>query len=183
MKKIALTACLMLFCVYCFAQDDEGSPMTKGNIVIEVNTGFGEASTANTALYIKNGDGGGTYGIGGEFGYFLLDNFALKVGLGYQDPSADDNIASEFNWKLGAKYYIASKFPFQADINGAMRTYGDDPVTANTSALWFGVQGGYAWLLADNVSLEPGLRYATPLNDDAGDDSVFGLNIGFNIYF
>ena len=66
-------------------------------------------------------------------GYFILDDLALKAGLGYGD-SGIDGIDGMFNWKVGGKYYVVGQFPVAVDVNGAS---GND-----VSPLWLGIQAG-----------------------------------------
>ena len=177
MKKVLFFAVLTVFAMTTsFAQDEDGGgdPTSQGAWVIEINTGFGEASSSNTGFFLWSRDGNTAWGIGGEAGYFVLDDLALKAGLGYSDGSGDDD--GFFNWKFGGKYYIVSQFPVGVDVNGSS---GDD-----WSPLWVGFQGGYAWFLSDDVSIEPGIRYGLGLNEDAGDGdfNIFSGFIGFNFY-
>ncbi len=178
MKKL-----LLLFAVFgaltINAQENESAGATsQGTWLVEINTGFGEASTANTGFALASIDGNTAWAAGGEAGYAVADDLFVKAGLGYSDTNID-GIDGTFNWKFGAKYYVASQFPVQVDLNGAS---GND-----FSPLYLGLQAGYAWFVADNVSIEPGVRYGFGLNDDAefatNDSGVFSLNIGFNIFF
>ncbi|TDI78921.1 MAG: hypothetical protein E2O83_05640 [Bacteroidetes bacterium] len=178
MKKLLIFAAFVLFVMTTnFAQDEtSGNPTDQGVIVIEINTGFGESSTSNTGFALRSRDGTTAWAIGGEAGYFILDDLALKGGLGYGD-SGGGGSSGMFNWKFGGKYYIAKMFPVAVDVNGSSGN--------GFSPLWVGLQAGYAWFVADNVSVEPGLRYGIGLNDDAGDGdfNIFSANIGFNIFF
>lgn len=176
MKKLFLAA----FAVFAFAssnaQDsDSSSARSEGSWLVEVNTGFGESSTANTGFSLRSIDGTTAYSLGAEAGYFVMDNLAVKAGFGYGD-SGIDGVDGTFNWKIGGKYYIADQFPVQLDVNGAS---GND-----VTPLWAGIQAGYAWFVADNVAIEPGLRYGLGLNEDAGDGdfNVFSVNIGFSLF-
>ncbi len=177
MRKLLLTAALAVFGLTSYAQDGGGGGATdQGALVIEVNTGFGESSTSSTGFSLRSRDGNTAYSFGGEVGYFILDDLALKGGLGYGDPGID-GVDGTFNWKFGGKYYIVGQFPIGVDVNGSS---GND-----FSPLWVGIQGAYAWFVADNVSIEPGIRYGLGLNEDAGDGdfNIFGVNIGFNVFF
>lgn len=178
MKKLAfLVVMLIAFPFAINAQDEDGgSPTDQGSWVIEINTGFGEASRSNTGFGLWSVDGNTSWAIGGEAGYFVIDDLAIKAGLGYSDAGID-GIDGQFNWKFGGKYYIVGSFPIGLDLNGSA---GND-----FTPLYLGIQGGYAWFVADNVSIEPGLRYGFGLNDDAGDGdfNVFGILMGFNFYF
>ena len=182
MKKIILTAALAVMSLVSLQaqEEDSAGATSKGKWLIEANTGFGEASTANTAFSFVSVDDLTIWTVGAEGGYFIADDLALKAGLGYSRRNFDNDFFEEsnsrFNWKVGAKYYIDSKFPFQADLNGSS---GD-----GFSPLYLGLQGGYALFIADNVSIEPGVRYGIGLNDEAGDGDFnpLSFNIGFAIY-
>ena len=178
MKKLVLLILILAFMpVAVQAQDEDGGSATgEGTWLIEINTGFGEASTANTGFFLRSVDGNTAWGIGGEAGYAVIDDLFVKAGLGYADAGID-GIDGQFSWKFGGKYYIAGSFPVGIDLNGAA---GND-----FTPLFLGLQAAYAWFVADNVSIEPGLRYGFGLNDDAGDGdaNVFGVNVGFNIFF
>lgn len=182
MKKVLFLAVFTIIGLSSgFAQDDNGgSPTAEGTWLIEINTGFGEASTANTGFGLRSRDIGGetitSWAIGGEAGYFVTDDFAIKAGLGYGDTGID-GIDGVFNWKIGSKYYIAGAWPVAIDLNGSS---GND-----FSPLFIGFQAGYAWFVADNVSIEPGIRYGVGMNEDAGDgdSNVFSVNMGFNVFF
>jgi len=173
MKKLLFFAAFaVLGMTTMFAQTE------KGAWLIEINTGFGEVSTSTTGLALRSVDGNTSWAFGGEVGYFIMDDLALKAGVGYGDPGVD-GIDGTFNWKFGGKYYIAKKFPVGVDINGSS--------SDGFSPMFVGIQGGYAWFVAENVSIEPGIRYGFGVGDDAdlltGDNGVFSFNVGFNIFF
>jgi hypothetical protein len=162
------------------AQDSNEGQTAQGKWLIEANTGFaggGELSlyqhTANTGFGLASIDGQTIWSVGTEGGYFVIDDLAVKAGLGYTDFDG----TSIFSYKVGAKYYIMSQIPVQVDINGASIDDADD------QPLWLGLQGGYAFFLAENVSIEPGLRYSMSLNEDVTDEGIFEVRIGFALHF
>ena len=67
----------------------------------------------------------------------------------------------------------------QVDLTGAS----SDDFLGNENPLWLGLQGGYAWFVADNISIEPGLRYNLSLNEDFTDEGLFEFRIGFALHF
>ncbi|WP_350287046.1 hypothetical protein [uncultured Croceitalea sp.] len=173
MKKLVVVAVFALVSFNLSAQD--GGQTDKGSWLLEANTGFGGPGgrSANTSFRLTTIDGDVTYNLGFEGGYFIMDDLALKVGLGYGDG---DNQPSTFSYKIGAKYYVIGRVPFQLDLAGAsIEDFDNNP-------LWLGLQGGYAFFLGDNVSIEPGLRYNLNLNDDFIDSDVFQLNVGFVVH-
>lgn len=176
MKKMILTAIAVFTLGFINAQD--GEQTSKGKWLIEANTNFGAAHTANTGIQFISfsDDAGSIFNIGLEGGYFIMDNLALKAGLGYgsRKANSDADAIDRFSYKIGAKYYIIGSIPVQVDYSGVSTDADEDPS-------FLGVQGGYAFFIGDNVSIEPGLRYNVSLNDDFFTDA-FQLNIGFAIH-
>ena len=182
MKKIILSVAAILAFGFANAQDQkkEGASgqTSEGKWLIEANTGFGGgtfAHTANTGIGFTSDDGVTNWSVGCEAGYFVVKDLAIKAGLGYSSFSDGDDAA--FSYKIGAKYYINSLIPIQLDLTGASWKDVDE------NPLWFGVQGGYAIFLGDNVSIEPGLRYNFSLNDNFNDKGVFEVRVGFALHF
>ncbi len=162
------------------AQDDSsGGQTAQGSWLIEANTGFGGgggplAHSANTSFGLTSFDGNTSWALGGEAGYFVADDLAVKLGLGYFDS---DGSASGLTYKVGGKYYINSMIPVQVDLTGSSIK------DADNNPLWLGLQGGYAIFLGDMVSIEPGLRYNLSLNEDVTDEGLFEFRIGFALHF
>ena len=170
MKKFfAIAAMAVLGLTGVNAQDDASTALSKGSFVVEVNTG--SWTTGNTAFSLTSIDGETAWSAGAEAGYFVSDNLAIKAGLGYADA---ESIDGTFVYKVGAKYYVGGEFPVGLDFTGVS-------VDGN-NANWVGVQGGYAWFVADNVSIEPTLRYNVTLDENKADSAFQGL-IGFAFHF
>nr|WP_297789129.1 hypothetical protein [uncultured Allomuricauda sp.] len=151
-----------------YAQNDSNS-LSQGSWIIEANTG--SWTTGSTAFSLVSTNGFTLYSVGAEGGYFVADNLALKVGLGY---SGGDDMDGTFNYKVGAKYYIIDEIPLGVDYTGAS--------SDGNGASWVGLQGGYAWFVANNVSIEPTIRYNMTLDEDKADSAFQGL-IGFAFHF
>lgn len=179
MKKIILTLAAVFAVSFANAQDAKeksgGSQTSEGKWLIEANTGFGR-EVGNTGFFLTSEDGNTSYNIGAEAGYFVMENLAIKAGLGYGDNGGDGPGSTAIGYKVGAKYYIKSMIPVELSYNGT--DYKD--VDENPSYLGF--QAGYAWFLGDNVSIEPGLRYNMSLNDDFYESNL-QFNIGFALHF
>lgn len=181
MKKLLLSAiALAAFTFTATAQDDaaNGGQTSEGKWLIEANTGFGAGHPAGTAIYFESEDGNTSFNLGLEGGYFIMDDLAIKAGLGFGSFKADgaDESISNFSYKIGAKYYVSGMIPVQIDFNGSSLK------DAEENPSYVGLQGGYAIFLGNNVSIEPGLRYDMSLNDDFF-ESVFQVNIGFALHF
>ena len=86
MKKLLLFLAISAMATTSFAQDENLTvPQAKG-LGGEINTGFGESSGSYTGFSLYSRDGNTSWGVGGEAGYFILDDLALKAGPGYGDP-------------------------------------------------------------------------------------------------
>lgn len=186
MKKIILTMAAVFAVTFANAQDKEkasGSQTSKGKWLIEANTGFGAVAPASTFIgYSSQGDLK-QMSIGAEGGYFVMDNLAIKLGLGYN--SFDNGVAdaSGFAYKVGAKYYIMGNIPVQVDYSGASGDLYEGGINGDDTPSYLGLQAGYAIFLGENVSVEPGLRYNMSMNDDYTEDDAFQLCVGFALHF
>ena len=180
MKKIILSAFTLVTFGFANAQDSNGGHTSKGKFLIEANTGFGAITAANTSLgYSSQGDVK-QMSIGAEGGYFVMDNLAVKLGLGYNSEDNGTTSESGFAYKIGAKYYVMGNIPVQLDYTGAS---GDSYKVGSETPSYVGVQAGYAIFLGQNVSIEPGVRYNSSLNDKYTKDGQFQLQVGFALHF
>ncbi len=172
MKKLflfAAAAVLGLSNVNAQDSDNGSTALSEGSMVIEINTG--SWTTGSTAFSLTSIDGNTAWSAGAEAGYFVMDNLAVKAGLGYADDGFNDGI---FAYKVGAKYYIDGQFPVGVDFTGVSQD--------GNNANWVGVQGGYAWFVAPNVSIEPTVRYNVTLDEEKAESAFQGL-IGFAFHF
>lgn len=181
MKTTIVTMLFSLIFGFTYAQDSKevknSGQTSEGKWLIEVNTAFGTPVGASTGINYASQNGDSVYNFGVEAGYFVIDNLALKMGLGYGGVKTDIDDTSIFSYKIGAKYYIVNQFPIQVDFSGASITDADE----NPSYL--GMQAGYALFLSDNVSVEPGFRYNLSLNQNYAKADTFQLNVGFALHF
>lgn len=181
MKKIIFTVAAVFALGFANAQDKKesgnGGQTSKGKWLIEANTG--NAMIGSTSFSYVSSDGESTYNVGLDGGYFIIDDLAFKVGLGYGGDSVSSTNA--FSYRLGAKYYVKSMIPVTLDVTGASGDAVED--FAGETPMWLGIGAGYAFFLGDNVSIEPGLRYNLSLNQDYTDKDVFQFNIGFALHF
>lgn len=177
MKKIILTAAAVFAFGFANAQDQT----KEGKILIEANTGFG-TQVGSTAIGFTNNEFGSTYSIGAEGGYFVMDDLAIKVGLGISGDSPKSGTATSLlGYKVGAKYYVKSMIPVEVSYNG---TSTSPSVSGQKNPSFLGIQAGYAVFLGSNVSLEPGLRYNySLLSKDDGGVSGLQFNVGFALHF
>ncbi|QXP73875.1 hypothetical protein H0I31_11300 [Tenacibaculum sp. AHE15PA] len=177
MKKVLLVIAMVAAGFTANAQDGQTA---KGKFLIEGNTNFGTNAShlSNTGFSLNSvsldgvDDSVTTYNLGLEGGYFIMDDLAIKLGLGFGGSSVD-GVDTKFSYKIGAKYYISSMIPVQIDYSGASQ--------GDADASFLGLQAGYAIFLGDMVSIEPGLRYNLGLGDSDG-VNVLQFNVGFALH-
>ena len=75
MKKLLLTATAV------FALTTVNAQTEKGSLLIETN--IANQMVGTTSFSFNSVDGESVYGIGVDGGYFVIDDLAIKVGLGY----------------------------------------------------------------------------------------------------
>ncbi len=175
MKKLFLLSIIAVFGITGLNAQGEGGQTAEGKILIEANTG--NAMIGSTGIMFSSSDGDSSFNLGLDGGYFIMDDLAIKAGLGYGSQSQGDFDTNTISYRLGGKYYVNSMIPVTLDLTGAsIKDLDENP-------LWLGIGAGYAWFLGDNVSIEPGIRYNHSLNEDFTDEGVFQVNIGFALYF
>ncbi len=109
-----------------------------------------------------------SFSVQAKGGYFLTDHWLASglVGLNKLGKGIDTN----FDLGAGLRYYIAENSLFLG-INATCRI---DPDHID---LLPGMEIGYAYMLTDNVSIEPALFYDHSLKNHS-DYSTFGVKVG-----
>lgn len=180
MKKLIFPVLTALLITTSSQAQDTPTALQKGKWMVETNLNpF--SSIGTTGLLYNKTKNTEAWGIGGEAGYFVIDQLAIKAGIGYNKSKMDliglsiDN--KSFNYTVGAKYYIINAIPVQVDFGGIK-------VNDAKQNLIFGGQVGYAWFINDNITIEPQIRYNLS-NGDNGyqNDNVFSARIGFSLHF
>ena len=176
MKKLILSAIAIMTIGLANAQEQT----KKGKFLIEANTGFG-ALVGATQIGFRSDEYGSSYSVGAEGGYFVMDNLAIKAGLGFLGNNPKGGTSSTaVGYKIGAKYYVINTIPVEISYNGISYT----PNSGNKMPSFLGLQAGYAIFLGKNVSVEPGVRYNySLLSKDNGGVSDFQFNVGFALHF
>lgn len=144
--------------------DNKESFQRKGKILIE--TGYnlvGGLPVGGSTGLTSISDGDNSFsGLGINGGYFLSQNFALK--LNYTNLGGD-GFTSVSALGIGGKYYIAGKVPIELSLGTF--SGGSDSEGYGTLSIGYGIR------LADNINLEPALGIFSNDNDSI---TTFSLN-------
>lgn len=161
MKKIVLLLCLLAGVVSAHAQFEKGTWLVNPSA-----TGLGLSYDTQTDK--------ATFGLDVNGGAFVADNLALLIhgGLAWNENGGDADV---YSLGVGTRYYFHKVGVFVgANVNVDRWDWGryDD------TKFSFGLEAGYAFFLSKTVTLEPAAYWNVN-----GDQSKFGLKLGFGLYF
>ncbi|MDY3317290.1 outer membrane beta-barrel protein [Riemerella anatipestifer] len=186
MKKLFLVGALALFGAMN-AQTEKGSWVVEG----KTNLGFNSISTKEKA----NGQSSeakktSKFNFNPSVGYFVMDNLALGLELGFSSEKVGKATNSTFSLLPNATYYFATGSQFRpylgAGVGYASSTYKYDNVSATVGGLAWGVKGGGVYMLNKTAGINLGLGYnqfSTTNNNVTTTVGTFGVNAGFSLFF
>ncbi len=140
------TLILLLSSSNLLAQSDDNGFVRDGRILVETgyNLVAGLSTSTGLTLFANSNTGETVTTLGFNGGYFLTENFALKLNLGI--ITSDISLTSI---RVGGKYYFKGVVPVETTIG--ILSSGDD------FAALMDVNAGYALSIADNIALEPAI--------------------------
>lgn len=160
MKKNILTTIALAVAVAASAQ------IQKGTILVGAKSDLSFSSTSYDGIDDKETQ----FDLSVGAGYFLIDNLALGLNLGYSSYKFGDVDRSVTSFGLFGRYYIQGKI-FAGAGFASIKPEGGDSSTI------IPLEVGYAAFITDNIAIEPALNYI--IGDGS---STFGLGVGFNLY-
>lgn len=207
MKKLTLIALLAFFGT-ANAQTETAStlPTAKGNWIIGGSTNLGFNSnkvTQKSGDYSVDGQKNSTFNVTPTVGYFVIDNLAVGLNLGYevqkQDASYDFNQTAKvtntvFSVIPSVTYFIeadSKAFPYISAGAGyaAIKTKIASTETQNDNFFVWGGKAGLAYFITPSIAIDLGLNYqqlSTKYEETfstAENKVIFktlGASIGFN---
>ncbi|MEO9871047.1 hypothetical protein [Ekhidna sp.] len=174
MKKVLLTIALVaVFGFAANAQTDQGGWVVGASS----NLGFSSQSVDGVD------ENGSTFILDVKAGYFLIDNLAGGLNLGYssikQVGSEDALNTTEIG--LFSRYYFNGTFYAGLGFDAVSAKFGDGDSVSGTQ---INIEAGYPIFIGgETVALEPSLNYSLGGGDLLEDSSTFGVNVGFFLYF
>lgn len=161
MKKNLLTLLAVVVVFTASAQ------INKGTVLVGASSNLNLTSTDP-----DGGESSSVFALDVSAGYFVIDNLALGLNLGYEKNSELDDAAII----IGAfgRYYINGKVFAGAGVSTVK--FGD------ASSTVIPLEIGYAAFITDNIAIEPSLNYSL-WSGDFMEGSTIGLNVGLALYF
>jgi outer membrane protein len=201
---------LLLLCSTCLLALPGQAQLSEGDWIVGLTSNFfggGNGITvfnpntvgfAITSSKIKNGgsdiDGPNRtyFNISPNAGYFIMDNLAVGVGLGFDLYKEEDEDDAETTFGISpfARYYfdLENIKPFaQVGFGVGSYSYGSED-SMKESILHFGLGAGIALFLNDNVSVDFALGYTSESYKPKDEDDLkyvygsFGLGIGLTMF-
>ncbi|MEG0915990.1 MAG: OmpW family outer membrane protein [Myroides sp.] len=177
MKKLTLIALLAFFGT-ANAQTETAttSPTAKGNWIIGGSTNLGfnsNKATQKSGDYSVDGQKTTTFNVTPTVGYFVIDNLAVGLNLGYevqkQDASYDFNQTAKvtntvFSVIPSVTYFIeadSKAFPYISAGAGyaAIKTKVASTETQNDNFFVWGGKAGLAYFITPSIAIDLGLNY------------------------
>lgn len=196
MKKILLSITTLFTFALASAQDEPTTTgFTRGDAFISGTLSFGSEKTGD---YFKNT----VFTVAPSAGYFVTNNIAIGVGLGYSSSNSDINdgfsapyeeTASAFAAGVFGRYYFtpANRFTIFTDLSVAYTTIKyetdvDGGFDSESKENGFGVAfaPGINYWISNHLALETSfgiLSYGTSKPDASGAESTNSFNIGLDL--
>lgn len=156
MKKVIFVLLMTVSALGAHAQFNKG-------------THYANASLSGFGIGFENGNF--SFGLSGEYGYFIDDNWMVGGLLGY-------------NYSAGHhSFQLKPEFRYSLDSNGLNLGAGlqFEHVGTGRNYIQLCPQVGYTFFLSDKISLEPAIYADFALNDFKNGTSA-GLKIGIGLY-
>ncbi len=183
MKKIILTVAAVFAFGFANAQEEaKGEGFSKGDVFISGSVGF--SSNDNKATGVKTD----MFNVTPRAAYFVTENIAVGLSLGFAQTKEADDKATEFKVGAFGRYYFtpASKFSVFGQLgfdyfNNKVETSTPlGSVEAKSNGFDVAVAPGVSYFVSKNFALEATfgrLGYRTSKPDGGEATNNFGLNV------
>jgi outer membrane protein len=161
-------ATLSLVAVLCFTQLSLGQTVNQGAWMVGGSAGF-------SSMKFKDADNSlSTIVLNPNLGYFIADDLAIGLDVGFVSQSFDGESESTFGLGPSIRYYVTDPIYVTVGANLELDEGGGTTIVAGV---------GYSWFLNNSVAIEPELFLNLYNNDgDISDYTIFGLSIGVQAF-
>lgn len=176
--RLALLVLITLFLVSGLCAFEKGT----------INIG-GSASYTSYKESSDDDDATNTLIIAPQIGYFFIDNLAADLLFAVVSQSEGDNSQTTFDIGLGGRYFYKNFYGGLGLMHESISWDYGNGFDGSGSGNYLGLKGGYLFPIARSVFVDFGIHYNMGLGDFGGDwdgkneESEFGLNVGFQIFY
>jgi len=187
MKKIILTVAAVFAMSFANAQDKKESSegFAKGDVFLSGSFNLGSKKYSEDGNFKES-----SFSIAPKVGYFVSENIALGLGLGFSSAKVEENEGDD-ETKVNTtavtafgRYYAtpSSKFSVFGQLAVEYATVDFDPIKVNS----FGLElaPGVSYFLNDNFAIEASwgaLSYASAKADVTGAEASNTFELGLNL--
>lgn len=188
MKKIILTVAAVFAFGFANAQEEaKGEGFSKGDVFISGSVGFGTSKYTQNNNYKED-----SFTIAPRAAYFVTENIAVGVGLGYSSSKIQATEASEaakvdmFSVGAFGRYYFtpASKFSVFGHLGFDYANSKNKATDLKVNAFAVEVAPGVNYFFNKNFAVEATwgvLSYASAKADVEGAEASTNFNLGLNL--
>lgn len=174
MKKLIFTFIVVSFSVISFGQINKGAWMIGANSNLNYSNYSFKGSSQTSSVF----------NINSRAGYFVANNFALGLNLGYLNVGSSGGSSSSYTTIGVFVRGFVSKSVF---LGGG---FNSTSITGSSSYTTYPFELGLAAFITDYFAIEPSLVYTASdgkggvpiLGIPSSAVSAFGLNVGFTFY-
>lgn len=173
-KQLLISLMIILFASgTLFAQTEQGKWLIGATSNMDFIVTSSDASDDNIT----------SFNLGGQTGYFFIDNLNIGARMDFSTTSFGDFSSSTFSIGPGVRYYVNGTFFVGGLFSFVTGSSDDGDFESDFNFTQFGLEAGYPIWIVENVAIEPALIYSSASGDDIDNSNGFGLNVGFNLYF
>lgn len=151
----------------------------QGGMLVGASSNLGFSSTSVDGV----DDNTSNFNLNARGGYFVIDNLAVGLNLGFNNAKQGDNKSTTTSIGLFGRYYVNGTFFLGAGFDSTKAKVETAAGSGDVSGSWIRLEGGYPVWLNDNIAVEPALNYNIGGGDANDGVSQFGLAVGFSLYF
>jgi opacity protein-like surface antigen len=185
MKKLLFAAAFAVLGFTANAQEEQTFGFAKGDIFMTGSVGFGSESTGDLKTNV--------FTIAPKAAYFVSDNIAVGLGLGFTSGKEENGLAEEkvnvFGVDAFGRYYFtpANQFSLFAELGlgydsvNYETTAGGTTVDSDSAQFGANLGAGLNYFVSSHFSIEAGvavLGYSTNDNGGNGAESTDSFSFG-----
>ncbi|MDZ4715988.1 MAG: outer membrane beta-barrel protein [Cytophagales bacterium] len=165
MKTAWTTLVVSLMVMTASAQISKGTWLLGASSALGYNSYSFNNNSANLSVF----------NINTKAGYFVANNVAVGLNLGYLNLS-QTNTTSVTTFGVFSRFFVSKSVFLGAGFNSVSTSAGTGMLSVNASSSVFPFEFGFAGFISDRIAIEPSINYV--VGDEKGGVNFNGLPIG-----
>lgn len=187
MKKLLVIVATAMFSLTTFSQTNKGTVLIDGQSSFDLSF----LNTEDEGYFQPQKTSSTTLSLSPSVGYFVSNNFVMGLSIQLRSTKIEDYTVSTIGAGPFARYYFGSSNinPFiQGEFGISSSTAKLGTQSSKSSGFGYGIGGGVAFILTENVALNAVLEYGGTTEKDPDDSrsktTIAGiyLGLGFSVH-